>query len=546
FGGTVVKVGLPRKRKAMLELPVRQIALSVAMITAVAVLLAVCGITFLRASWSDRSGDMLRTSAVQLGERLEHLSEGDWTLNDRGILCKAGHPADEAAEILRTLKNGTGLEYTIFFGRERVLTTMGNADGEEESTPAIDAAFSEVVTAGRETLAGMDAPDGRALQTYFVPLKNPDGTIIGMIGVSEQPKRFHAAARGAWALGGIAALSVALSSAVIVLASFAEARRKKRKARTEENLSRVIRATREVSRDLYDSGTDLADSAGMAAGASGYMADRISEVSRGAAVQAESVKQAAGDADGIWQGIDRITRGTDQVGDFANEIAITSRRTGESLDRLADGMTEMQMLVDRINETLSLTAEAAERITAFSESIAGIAAQTNLLSLNASIEASRAGDAGRGFVVVADEIRQLADSSKKSAEEIRVVAGRLQESTRESNGVLTRLKENAATQNETLGDTKSDMQLIADSVRHLDESTETLIAQIEGLNDSRMSLTETIQDLAVLSEQNVAFTEETTASMQELHETFTVISESAGQLQLLADDLQETMAFLRV
>ena len=78
------------------------------------------------------------------------------------------------------------------------------------------------------------------------------------------------------------------------------------------------------------------------------------------------------------------------------------------------------------------------------------------------------------------------------------------------------------------------------------QTSAQLAGRVDELNRTREDLEGVLRDLSAASVQNVAFTEETTASMQELQTTFTVISESAGQLQGFADDLQETMSFFRV
>ncbi|MCR5556124.1 MAG: hypothetical protein K6F75_01010 [Butyrivibrio sp.] len=93
----------------------------------------------------------------------------------------------------------------------------------------------------------------------------------------------------------------------------------------------------------------------------------------------------------------------------------------DALNRLIDQSDEVKASVHDIGDTINSTNDSAKEISKFSQAITEIASQTNLLSLNASIEAARAGDAGKSFTVVATEIGQLAVQSSNSADEIKKI-----------------------------------------------------------------------------------------------------------------------------
>lgn len=523
------------RMKKIQGLITRQTVVSLVVVAAAAVLTGALGCYILQRQERAAGEGMLRTSARQLDERLESLEDGDWALNDRGELLKGGRVMEEVPALVDSLGRRTGLDYSVYFGRQQVASSSAQTEA-ASSAAAPDGIFSAVVVAGGELYDG----------AYYVPLKNPDGTTVGMIAVSSALSGTPAAGGILFLIAGCAGLFAIALILLVFSAGRARSQLAARSGQTDERFRRVIRNTREVSRGLYDSGADLADSAGLAATASGVMADKISEVTRGAALQAESVRSAADNTDEIRRGIEGLVAGADRMGDFVNEIGACNVRAAGNVDALAEDAAAIREAVEKIGRVILATQEMAGSIAQITQMIQGIASQTNLLSLNASIEASRAGEAGKGFVVVADEIRQLADESRKSAEEIQGLSERLISGSRMSAEAMKGLTAAATAHTDRLDEIRADMRLMTDSIDHLSAGAEEMIGQVDGLTERRNDLEEIIQDLAVLSDQNAASTEETTASMQELHETFTVISESAGQLQLLADDLQETVACLRV
>ncbi len=313
-----------------------------------------------------------------------------------------------------------------------------------------------------------------------------------------------------------------------------------------KKLREVMTQSHRMAEELTAAGTDLADSASQASQASDQVTDAVTEISKGAVAQAESVENAVGNTDEIGKNIEAITGNVNEMDSYSEEMKDACDKAMASLEKLIRQSDDVKASVREIGDTINSTNESAKTISAFTQAITDIATQTNLLSLNASIEAARAGDAGRGFAVVADEIRQLADQSSESADKIKSIVERLLADSASSVSVLEKLNESFGVQGEQLDSTKANMVSMSGNVTSVKDTSTSISKQVSALNEAKNSLMEIISDLSAISEENAASTEETNASMEELNATFTIISESAVKLQGLSTDLTRTISYFKV
>ncbi len=223
------------------------------------------------------------------------------------------------------------------------------------------------------------------------------------------------------------------------------------------------------------------------------------------------------------------------VQEVAGSISNTAAATKQANEETMQGRHVVELSVGKINDLAKQVQLSAETIRQFEEHstnissvldvIKGIAEQTNLLALNAAIEAARAGEQGRGFAVVADEVRTLAGRTQESTEEINNLIDKLQSSAHEATAVMESSCENASHAVEQAGHAGQSLEAIADAVSSINEMSTQIAsaaeeqgAVAEEVNRNIVRINDMANDTSKVSEQSVSASEELSELANELDE----------------------------
>ena len=250
-----------------------------------------------------------------------------------------------------------------------------------------------------------------------------------------------------------------------------------------QNVSEALREVESVSNQVNDGATNLSEAA--------------SNLAEGATEQAASIEEMLATMNTVSEGL-RFT--SQSVNDSYTQLSNCAANAQASHAEMGNMVASM----NRINET-------SKKIEYIIAEIESIASQTNLLSLNASIEAARAGDAGRGFAVVADEIRDLADQSAKSAIDTRELV----------NSTLREIEEGNRVANKTadvLYGVVDSIQKIALNSKTLSENTQIQAEAVEQADQGIARISEVVQSNSAAAEECYATSEELSAQAATMHD----------------------------
>ena len=310
-----------------------------------------------------------------------------------------------------------------------------------------------------------------------------------------------------------------------------------------QSLGSIVGKIRNSSDTMSANSYELNDTSSQTLAANNEISKAVEDVAEGSTGMAASISK-------INENLLEMSNETKDINESVNEIRNQTTAVQDSSKIMNDKIKSMQDSSHKMDEGISAISKRIETVNTTVDKVSNIvsvieeiSSETNLLSLNASIEAARAGDAGKGFAVVAQEIRVLSDNTNTELENIKQIISSLVEECRycvQASGTI--VEDNAKQKEEikaVLDEFGSLDEQIQKTAEKADEIEELVTAMIE-LNDD---ITKSSNSLTDVSAANAAATEEMNANIEELNAMMNGVSEMAGHMNDESDGLKEALSF---
>ncbi|MFI8713147.1 methyl-accepting chemotaxis protein [Brevibacillus brevis] len=312
------------------------------------------------------------------------------------------------------------------------------------------------------------------------------------------------------------------------------------------NLRELISQVRGHAQQVAAAAEQLTASSKQTSQATEQIAITIQEMTEGTDRQSQNVEESQQEVEEISAGIEKIAARAQSVSAAAASTSELATEGDRTIQQSVSQMNGIGETMENLTALVGGLGKRSEQIGQIVEVITQISGQTNLLALNAAIEAARAGEHGRGFAVVADEVRKLAEQASASAQEISQLVASIQMET--TNAVLTMEKGSQEVADGMGGVARAGeaFSQIRDAVVGVTNEIQEVSIAAHTLTESTGKVGQSMQMIATVAQSAVSHSVEVSSATEEQLASMEEIYASAASLASLADDLEKLIGHFKV
>lgn len=292
--------------------------------------------------------------------------------------------------------------------------------------------------------------------------------------------------------------------------------------------------------------TDMKEKTENAVNANEQVATAIGNVAAEVSQQASAVDQMIENVASLADAGKAVSTAVEEALQYMKQLDGNSADMKAKMESMSEESAHMDVNVQEISEKIDVTSKGIQEMETILGSIEEIASETNLLALNASIEAARAGDAGRGFAVVADSIKGLSENTSNELENIRKIISTLVENFKECEKCIELVVKSNQSSTESTKDVIESFRIINNDVVSTNEKLTVVHETDEKMMKDIMEIDNQVKVIGQAAESNAAATQEITASSEELTALLTNISSTCNSMTGYVDNLVKDMNQFKV
>lgn len=518
--------------------------------------------------------DQLSATAFTVCELYEKINNEDFSYSDN-MMFKGEYNLTENEDVIDKIHEKTGVEITIMWEDVRAATTLLDTSGNRVVGTKLDSAIAVDVLAGREKYVDTMSIAGSAYSGYYMPLVQPsNGETIGIVFAGRNKEDITNITQSNIIIGAAIMFVIAFVLLIICLLiirsitvplretyeNLQELSKGKLSIKiNEKNLKRkdeiggIENGVFVLKNNLTNIICEMQSMASSLSTKSDNFQKRfesisenmkniniaVEEIAQGNTTQAQETAHVASEVSNMGRNVDANVTSVGQLNKSVSNMSDYAKETTDDLNEVLSLSQKTADSIDSVKKQTEITNDSAIKIQEAVKLIQNIASQTNLLSLNASIEAARVGEAGKGFAVVAGEISKLSEESNNSAAVIDRIVNDLIKNSNLSVEEMKKVQEATESQKGKLEKAHTSFNGLIEEVNLVSQISESIAEQARDLEEIKNVVGEACDQLSSISQETAASCEETSASVQTVGSGIDDCADDVDELVVLSSRMDE-------